>query len=445
MRLFTGLCLGLLVGASGHLSAADLKVSNAEPGVGWHNSPFLRSESPPITSWGDPEDEEKAPRTPLTPPPIDAQYTIASGDTLRRVLAKFGIDRDEAARAIKSLSKIFKPRHLKPGHRLILQIQPPLPPETKKKLVSIDFTASAKTDIVLIRDGKGGFVAQRHNRELGLRLAYGGGTITSSLYQAGTDEGIPARALINMINVFSFDVDFQRDIQRHDQFALFYERLTDETGTTAEIGPVIFARLKLRRRDIKLYRFKLKTGKIDYFDTKGRSVKKFLLSTPTDGARISSGFGRRRHPVLGFSKLHKGIDFAAPRGTPVYAAGDGVIEVAKRYGSYGNYVRIRHNKQYKTAYAHLKGFGRGIRSGIRVRQRRIIGYIGSTGRSTGPHLHYEVIFKNRHVNPRGVRIPTGIKLAGKELNRFQAERKKIDRSMVSFREKNAATAKQTFP
>ena len=444
MRLFTGLCLGLLVGSSGHLSAADLKVSNAEPGVGWHNSPFLRGESPPITSWGDPEDEEKEPKTPFTPP-IDAQHTIASGDTLRKVLAKFGIASDEAARAIKSLSKIFKPRHLKPGHRLILQIQPPLPPETKKKLVSIDFTASAKTDIVLIRDGKGGFVAQRHNRELGLRLAYGGGTITSSLYQAGTDEGIPARALINMINVFSFDVDFQRDIQRHDQFALFYERLTDETGTTAEIGPVIFARLKLRRRDIKLYRFKLKTGKIDYFDTKGRSVKKFLLSTPTDGARISSGFGRRRHPVLGFSKLHKGVDFAAPRGTPVYAAGDGVIEVAKRYGSYGNYVRIRHNKQYKTAYAHLKGFGRGIRSGIRVRQRRIIGYIGSTGRSTGPHLHYEVIFKNRHINPRGVRIPTGIKLAGKELNRFQAERKKIDRSMVSFREKNAAATKQDLP
>ena len=244
-----------------------------------------------------------------------------------------------------------------------------------------------------------------------------------------------------MIKVFSFDVDFQRDIKQNDEFALFYERLTDETGTIAEIGPVIFARLKLRRREVKLYRFKLKKGEIDYFDNQGRSVKKFLLSTPTDGARISSGFGRRRHPILGYSKLHKGVDFAAPRGTPVYAAGNGIIEIAKRYGSYGNYVRIRHKNHYKTAYAHLKGFGPGIKSGIRVRQRRVIGYIGSTGRSTGPHLHYEVIYKNRHVNPRGVRIPTGIQLAGKEYKRFKAERKKIDRSMILLRKKNATDAK----
>ena len=441
--IYVGLGLALSISISGNLCAADLKFSESEPGepgVGWQNSPFLKSEIPLITSWGDPNDEEKEPKN-LLPPPIDAQYTIAPGDTLRQVLAKFDIGRIETARVIKSLSKTFKPRNLRPGHRLILQIQSPLPPETQKKLVSIDFTADAKTDIAVIRDGRGDFVAQRHNRELGRRLAYGEGIITSSLYQAGTDEGIPARALINMIKVFSFDVDFQRDIQQNDEFALFYERLTDETGTIAEIGPVIFARLKLRRREVKLYRFKLKKGEIDYFDNQGRSVKKFLLSTPTDGARISSGFGRRRHPILGYSKLHKGIDFAAPRGTPVYAAGNGIIEIAKRYGSYGNYVRIRHKNHYKTAYAHLKGFGPGIKSGIRVRQRRVIGYIGSTGRSTGPHLHYEVIYKNRHVNPRGVRIPTGIQLAGKEYKRFKAERKKIDRSMILLRKKNATDAK----
>ena len=441
------LCALALGGSPQAQDATDLPpetdpgANSGEPGVGWHNSPFLQGEPPPITSWGDVEEEDKEPKNP-PPPPIDAEYTIASGDTLRRVMAKFGIAKDEAGRAIKALSKTFKPRRLKPGHRLILQIQPPLPPATRKTLVSIDFTADAKTDIALIRDGKGGFVAQRHDRELGRRLAFGAGSIRSSLYEAGSDEGIPAAALINLINVFSFDVDFQRDIQRNDKFALLYERLTDETGTTADIGPVIFARLKLKRRDIKLYRFKLKNGKIDYFDPKGQSVKKFLLSTPTDGARISSGFGRRRHPILGYSKLHKGVDFAAPRGTPVYAAGDGVIEVAKYFGSYGKYIRIRHNKSYKTAYAHLNGFARGIRSGVRVRQRRIIGYIGTTGRSTGPHLHYEVIYKKRHVNPRGVRIPTGITLKGKERKRFTAERRRIDKAMDAQRKRQAAHAEK---
>lgn len=414
---------------------------SGEPGVGWHNSPFLQGEPPPITSWGDIEEEDNEPKNP-PPPPVDAEYTIARGDTLRGVLAKFGVAKQEATNAIKALSKTFKPRHLKPGHRLILQFQPAVPPETQKPLLSIDFTADAKTDIALIRDGKGGFVAQSHDRELGRRLAFGAGTITSSLYQAGTNEGVPPAALINLINVFSFDVDFQRDIRRNDKFALLYERLTDETGTTANIGPVIFARLKLKRREIKLYRFKLKNGKIDYFDPKGQSVKKFLLSTPTDGARISSGFGRRRHPILGYTKVHKGIDFAAPRGTPVYAAGDGVIEVAKYFGSYGKYVRIRHGKNYKTAYAHLKGFGRGIRSGVRVRQRRIIGYIGSTGRSTGPHLHYEVIYKRKHVNPRGVRIPTGITLKGKERKRFDTERRRIDKAVTAQRKRQKEAAKE---
>lgn len=438
----------LTVGASGAGFAGDISqneptqsTDHNEPGIGWRNSPFATGAPPPVTSWGDIEDEEKELENP-PPPPIDAQHTIAAGDTLKRVLRKVGVRNDEANRAIRALAKTFKPRRLRPGHQLKLQLQPPEAAGQSPVLLSIDFTADAKTDIALIRDGKGGFVAQRHNRELGRRLAYGAGVIKSSLYQTGTQEGIPPTALINMVNIFSFDVDFQRDIQRGNKFGLFYERLTDETGATADIGQVIFARLKLRRRDIKLYRFKLKNGKIDYFNTKGRSVQKFLLSTPTDGARISSGFGRRRHPVLGYSKLHKGVDFAAPRGTPVYASGDGVIEVAKYYGSYGNYVRIRHNKQYKTAYAHLKKFARGIRAGIRVKQRRIIGYIGTTGRSTGPHLHYEVLYRKKHVNPRGVRIPTGIKLAGKERRRFNAERKKIDKAIAAQRTAGQTRAKK---
>jgi murein DD-endopeptidase MepM/ murein hydrolase activator NlpD len=411
-----------------------------EPGIGWQYSPFS-GEPPPYTSWGDVENSEK-PAEDLPPPPIDERVTIKRGDTLKAVLMKFGIEGREAELAIRALAKSFKPRYLQPGHELFLQIQPAEKAKTAPGLLSIDFTADNKTDIALIRDGKGGFVSQKHDREIGKRLAYGAGGIQSSLYEAGMREGIPPQALINMINIFSFDVDFQRDIRRNDQFALLYERLTDETGSAAGIGQVIFARLKVHNRDIKLYRFKLDDGKIDYFDRDGRSVKKFLLSTPTDGARISSGFGRRRHPVLGYSKMHKGIDFAAPRGTPVYASGDGVVEVAKRFGSYGNYIRIRHNKTYKTAYAHLNGFAKGIRSGVRVRQRRVIGYIGTTGRSTGPHLHYEVIYNGKQVNPRGVRIPTGITLKGKEKKRFDVVRGKIDHSLESLRKGAEAQARK---
>ncbi len=410
----------------------DLQKTKGEPGVGWHNSPFLQDTPSPIKSWSEIEKENKEFTIP-PPPPTDAVYDIKKGDTLRGMMSSYGISKDEITKAIRALSKTFKPRHLKPGHRLFLQILPSPLPSNPNSLVSLDFAANAKTDIALIRDGKGGFVAQRYARVLGRRLAFGAGTITSSLYQAGESEGLPPAALLNLIDILSFDVDFQRDIRVNDRFELLYERFTDETGSTADVGPVIYTRLELKRRNIELYRFKTNARKVDYFDTNGRSVKKLLLSTPTDGARISSGFGRRRHPILGYTKIHKGIDFAAPAGTPVYAAGDGIIEVAKRFGSYGNYIRIRHRNSYKTAYAHLKAFAKGVRSGISVRQRRIIGYIGSTGRSTGPHLHYEVIHNKRHVNPRGVRIPTGVTLKGQELKRFNSERQRIDTIIAAQR------------
>ena len=417
---------------SSNAQPRDLQKTQGEPGVGWHNSPFLRETPSAIKSWSEIK-KEKTEFTILPPPPTDAIYDIKKGDTLQGMMSSYGISKEEINKAIRALSKTFKPKHLKPGHRLFLQILPSPLPSEPTSLISLDFAANAKTDIALIRDGEGEFVAQRYARVLGRRIAFGAGTITSSLYRAGHSEGIPPAALLNLINILSFDVDFQRDIRVNDRFALLYERLTDETGSTADVGPVIYTRLKLKRKDIELYRFKTNASKVDYFDTNGRSVKKLLLSTPTDGARISSGFGRRRHPILGYTKLHKGIDFAAPAGTPVFAAGDGVIEVAKRFGSFGNYIRIRHRNSYKTVYAHLKAFAKGIRSGVRVRQRRVIGYIGSTGRSTGPHLHYEVIHNKRHVNPRGVRIPTGVTLNGPELKRFNSERRRIDKLIAAQR------------
>jgi murein DD-endopeptidase MepM/ murein hydrolase activator NlpD len=232
--------------------------------------------------------------------------------------------------------------------------------------------------------------------------------------------------LAKLIQIFSFDIDFQRDIQSGDQFAIMYEELSDEYGKKLGAGKILIAEMKLSGKPIRLYKYKSAKGDTDYYNAKGQSARKSLTLTPIDGARISSGYGRRRHPILGYTKMHRGVDFAAPRGTPVYAGGRGIIEVAGRNGAYGRYIRIRHNSTYKTAYAHLKGFARGIRKGRRVKQGQVIGYVGTTGRSTGPHLHYEILKNGRQMNPRRLNLPSGQKLRGKELARFQAARTILD-------------------
>jgi murein DD-endopeptidase MepM/ murein hydrolase activator NlpD len=229
---------------------------------------------------------------------------------------------------------------------------------------------------------------------------------------------LPPTVLARLIRVFSFDVDFQRDVQPDDSFDLMFERHYDDSGTPVAEGNILIAEMVLSGKRIRLYRHRTRDGDTDYYDEKGHSVRKALVLTPIDGARISSGFGRRRHPILGYTKMHRGIDFAAPRGTPVYAAGHGTVEAAGRNGGYGKYVRIRHKGSYKTAYAHLRGFARGVSRGRRVRQGQTIGYVGSTGRSTGPHLHYEILRNGRQMNPKRLNLPSGRKLAGVELKRF---------------------------
>ena len=229
-----------------------------------------------------------------------------------------------------------------------------------------------------------------------------------------------------MIRAFSFDVDFQRELQPGDRFALLYETLHEHDGQLAKPGDLLYAELVLSGKPIGIYRFTPESGITDYFTADGRSVRKSLLRTPIDGARISSGYGMRRHPILGYSKMHRGVDFAAPTGTPIYAAGHGTVEKAARFGGYGKYVRIRHNGSYKTAYAHLSRYGRGIKAGARVKQGQVIGYVGSTGRSTGPHLHYEVISNGKQVNPRSIKLPAGERLKGADLKAFQEARERID-------------------
>ena len=242
--------------------------------------------------------------------------------------------------------------------------------------------------------------------------------ISSTLYSAAIKTGMPVDVLIEMIRAYSYDVDFQRDIQQGDKFEAIYEKKVDENGNYVRGGAILYASLTVSSRTLTIYRYKTTDGEVDLFNEKGHSVHKTLMITPIDGARLSSGYGMRRHPIKGYSRMHKGLDFAAPTGTPIMAAGDGVVEYAGRKSGYGNYIRLRHANEYQTVFGHMSKFASGIRKGVRVKQGQVIGYVGSTGLSTGPHLHYEVLHRGKNVNPAMIKTTPGRTLEGEEMERF---------------------------
>lgn len=351
--------------------------------------------------------------------------SIGRGDTLVKAMERAGAGRRQAHLAATAMADVFDPRRLKPGHDLVLTFTR-TGDGGSPSLKSVRFDENVAREIVAHADGAGGYKAEGIDRPLTTHPVRAAGTIDDSLYLSARAAGLPPAIIIEMIRLYSFIVDFQRDIQPGDRFEVFYESQHTEDGTLARLGDIRYANLHVGGKDLPLYRHTLKDGTVDYFDPKGSSARKSLMRTPIDGARLSSRFGKRRHPILGYTRMHKGVDFAAPRGTPIMAAGDGVVEYAGRHGGYGKYVRIRHNNDYRTAYAHMSGYGRGIRKGRRVKQGQTIGYVGSTGRSTGPHLHYEVLRGGRQVNPLKIKVATGLKLKGKELARFEEVRAHID-------------------
>ncbi len=358
-----------------------------------------------------------------------AKLVVSRGDTLMAMLVAARVPRNEAHNAITALSKVFKPRDLKPGIAVTVTMKEE---QTGAVLRQIALAVDPRRDIIVERENSKRFRAAAIERALATRAVRADGVIRSSLYLAGRRADIPPTILAELIRIFSFDVDFQRDVQPDDSFDLMFDRHFDVSGNAVAEGKIQIAEMVLSGKRVRLYRHHTKNSDIDYFDAKGRSVRKALILTPIDGARISSGYGRRRHPVLGYTKMHRGIDFAAPRGTPIYAAGHGTIEVAGRNGGYGKYIRIRHNGSYKTAYAHLKGYARGVRRGNRVRQGQIIGYVGSTGRSTGPHLHYEILRNGRQMNPKRLNLPSGRKLKDAELKRFFAARDSLEQRYATL-------------
>ncbi len=371
----------------------------------------------------------------MRPAIIRQTLTVGRGDTLMAMLVDAGLDRREAHGAIAALRDVFRPRDLKPGQDIEISLAAGDPARADgaaaPRLIGLGLQPSVERDVRVSREGDAGFVALTIERPLERRTVAVGGTIESNLSLAARSAGLPLQVMAELIRMYSFDVDFQRDLRGGDSFEVLYDALFEENGALARPEDIVYAALTLSGKRLEFYRFTPKSGDTDYFDAKGDSVRKTLMRTPIDGGRLSSGFGMRRHPVLGYSKMHRGIDFAAPRGTPIFAAGDGTVESAGRNGSYGKYVRIRHNSTYKTAYAHMSRYGKGIRKGTRVRQGQVIGYVGSTGRSTGPHLHYEVMVNGRQVSPRKVKLPSGEKLKGKDLEAFAVRRAEID----SLREK----------
>ena len=270
------------------------------------------------------------------------------------------------------------------------------------------------------------FVANKIEKVLYKKTVLGEGLIKSSLFQAAQKENIDAEVVVDFARIFGFEIDFQRDIRKNDIFQIVYDKYVDDDGELQKNGEIIYAYMKNRRREIALYRFVDQKGIPGYYQTNGKSIEKALMKTPINGARLSSTYGMRKHPILGYNKMHRGTDFAAPKGTPIMASGSGIIEMAKWNGAYGKYIRIRHNSKYKTAYAHLNGYARGIKRGAKVRQGQIIGYVGSTGRSTGPHLHYEVLVNGKRRNSQRLKLPSGRTLRGEDREKFEISRIKID-------------------
>eukprot|EP00435_Cladocopium_sp_Y103_P078401 s1_g2140.t1 len=362
---------------------------------------------------------------------------VGRGDTLMGLLTDAGAARADAHSAIAAMTPLQDPRKVRAGQELQLAFEEYVTEsdegvsEISRRLTSVSMKTDVDREITVSRDEAGDYAGLEVIAELDTGHVQARGTINSSLFLAASEAGIPPAITVEMIRMYSYDIDFQREIRQGDTFEVFFTREYDEDGTPVREGDVLYASMNVRGKERRLWRHEpTDGGNWDYFDEQGRSMRKFLMKTPIDGARISSGFGNRRHPILGYTRLHAGTDFAAPTGTPIYAAGNGTIEMAQRNGGYGKYVRIRHANGYQTAYAHMSRYGRGIRKGVRVRQGQVIGYVGSTGRSTGPHLHYEVIRNGNKVNPQRIRVPTGRTLSGEQLAAFQEARSNINTLMA---------------
>lgn len=370
-------------------------------------------------------EESETEALPLTPK--DLEIHVAKGDTLAEVLEDAGLEEEEAGEVVRAVSRHFNLKSLKAGQALDLRLEPDST-GTDYNFSKVSFVLDPLKTLRVERTDDGELAAHLDEKPVLQRRESRRVVIDGSVYGSADRAGLPDRVTATAIRLFSYAIDFQRDIRPGDRMEVMYDSFSTEDGYVAKTGDVIFARMVVGGKDYSLFRYKTKDGQVDYYTPEGKSLRKSsgLMKTPVAFGRMSSGYGVRVHPVLGYTKMHKGVDFAAPIGTAVFAAGDGVVEKASRFSSYGNYVSIRHSSKLSSAYAHLSRYAKGIRPGMRVKQGQLIGYVGTTGRSTGPHLHYEILVNGIQVNPRSVKVAVDTSLGGEDMKTFRRMIRRVD-------------------
>jgi murein DD-endopeptidase MepM/ murein hydrolase activator NlpD len=446
---------GLLRSLASPRASLYLSLGALFAGVGVHSlSPFSIADSltlpiPQISAALAPMDGEPATaltseiqtwwaNTPRLLDPRIESFVMRRGDTLMDVLQRAGLDRTNATNVVQAIHNVYDPKRMQAGQSVDISYQPPVVAgDALPTALAFDVAPGQRVAVERAIDGSyaaKNIIAQTHNEPRRVE-----GVINSTLFAAAEEQGLPADVMTAMVKLFSYDVDFQRDLQKGDKFSILFDREVTGDGEPVRNGEIRYASMTLGSERLELYAFQI-DGQTQYYNAKGEGIRKALMRTPINGATLTSGFGMRHHPILGYSLMHRGVDFGAPIGTPIMAAGDGVIEKREASRSYGNYLRVRHRGGYSTAYAHMSRFGKGMTEGRRVHQGEIIGYVGATGRATGPHLHFEILRDNKQVNPITVKFPSSDKLTGSDLARFQAVRTTTMQAFSDAKKRQTQTA-----
>ena len=355
-------------------------------------------------------------------------YVIKNNDTIEKILKEYKI-RNEDIRDISLQLKKRKLANIYSGRKLSLILKKL--EDGTNTIVNLVYPINNTTSVE-IRKSQNNFEVKENILQLYKREVVVKNIIKNNLYNSAVESGVEPNIIVEFARIFGFEVDFQRDIRQGDWFEILYEKFEDDNNKVRDTGKIIYASMYVNGEEINLYNFKFKNVE-DFYDIKGKSITKSLMKTPINGARLSSSFGMRKHPILGYNKMHRGTDFAAPSGTPIMASGSGTVTRARWCGGGGNCVKIKHNSTYETIYAHMKAFAKGIKEGRKVKQGQIIGYVGSTGLSTGPHLHYEVLVNGKKMNSQKLKLPSGKTLSGDEREQFELDRIQIDLRLANLR------------
>ena len=360
----------------------------------------------------------------INSPFINLNYEIKSGDTIQNILKKYKVKNSEIETIINQYKKFGKPNQLLVGNKIDIIIKKKNK-EVNNSIIKFSVPITKSTTIEITKNEDNNIISKKIITKLYKKKTLSENVIKNNLYTSAIEAGINPDTIIEFARIFGFEIDFQRDIRKNDYFKIVYEKYFDENNVYIKSGSILYAHMTVNGREISLYKFG-DDQSFGYFDINGKSVEKALMKTPINGARLSSPFGKRKHPILGYNKLHTGTDFAAPSGTPIMASGSGTITRAKWCGGGGNCIKIKHNSTYETIYAHMKNFAKGMKVGKKVRQGQVIGYVGSTGMSTGPHLHYEVLINGKKVNSQTLKLPSGKILKDLERQKFEIHRIKTD-------------------